>query len=29
MVIMSYGLLGWFVIARLLPQPKAAPAAPG
>jgi hypothetical protein len=29
MVIMSYGLLGWFVIAWLLPQPKAAPAAPG
>jgi hypothetical protein len=29
MVIMSYGLLGWFVIARFLPQPKATPAAPG
>ncbi len=28
MVIMSYGLLGWFVIARLLPQPEAAPAVP-
>jgi hypothetical protein len=29
MVIMSYGLLGWFVIARLLPKPKAAaPAVP-
>jgi hypothetical protein len=28
MVIMSYGLLGWFVIARLLPRAKATPTVP-